>query len=73
MIAIEDLNIRGMLKNHKLAKGIQDVSWSEFFNQLTYKRQWYGKELRKVDRFESTSKTCSVCDYVKQDMTLSDR
>ena len=73
IIAIENLNVRGMLKNHKLAKGIQDASWAQFFRQLEYKRQWYGKQIRKVYRFEPTSKTCHICNYIKDDMTLRNR
>lgn len=73
VIAIEDLNVGGMLKNHKLAKSIQDVSWSTFFKQLEYKSAWYGKELRKVGRFVPTSKTCNRCGYYYQHLTLEIR
>lgn len=73
VIAIEDLNIAGMQKNHCLAKSIADASWGQLFRQLDYKADWYGKLLRKVDRFEPTSRTCSVCGYYKSDLTLSDR
>lgn len=73
VIAIEDLNIKGMVKNHCLAKSISDASWSEFFRQLEYKTKWYGKELKKVGRFEPTSKTCSVCGYYQKEMPLSIR
>ena len=70
VIAIEDLNVIGMMANHCLAKSISDVAWSEFFRQLAYKAAWYGKEIRRVDRFEPTSKTCSVCGYYYKDLTL---
>jgi putative transposase len=73
VIAIEDLNVQGMQKNHKLAKSISDAAWSEFFRQLQYKSSWYGKTLLKVGRFEPTSKTCHICGYYKKDMTLADR
>jgi putative transposase len=73
VIAIEDLNVSGMIKNHCLSKSIQDASWAEFFKQLTYKTKWYGKELRKADRFEPTSKTCSSCGYYYKDLTLDIR
>lgn len=73
VIAIEDLNVAGMLKNHCLAKSIADASWSELFKQLEYKTKWYGKELRKVNRFEPTSKKCSVCGYYYKDLTLDIR
>ena len=71
-IFIEDLNVSGMLKNHKLAKSISDVSWSEFFRMLEYKCNWYGKELHKVNRFYASSKTCS-CGVKNENLKLSDR
>lgn len=51
IICIEDLNVTGMVRNHKLAKSIADVSWSEFVRQLTYKCEWKGRTLVKIDRF----------------------
>jgi putative transposase len=72
-VAREDLNVAGMLKNHKLAKGISDVSWSQFDTFLTYKCEWYGKWFLQIGRFEASSKTCNVCSYVKRDLTLADR
>jgi len=71
-IAIEDLNVKGMIKNHCLAQSISDVSWGEFRRQLEYKTEWYGKNLLIIGRFEASSKTC-VCGYVNQDLTLIDR
>ncbi|NES69134.1 MAG: IS200/IS605 family element transposase accessory protein TnpB [Okeania sp. SIO2D1] len=68
-IVIEDLNVRGMLANHKLAKSIADQGFYEFRRQLKYKCQWYGSELVVVDRFFPSSKTCSNCGHV-QDMPL---
>ena len=62
-VAVEHLNIKGMLRNHKLAKSISDVSWSEFFRQLTYKTELHGGELLKVDTFYPSSQTCSACGY----------
>lgn len=73
VICVEDLNVDGMLKNHKLAKSIADASWGEFVRQLEYKSAWYGRTLVKVDRFYPSSKTCSCCGHVNQDLTLSDR
>ncbi|MDK2948971.1 MAG: putative transposase [Patescibacteria group bacterium] len=71
-IAIEDLNVKGMVKNHYLARSISDVAWSEFKRQLEYKCDWYGKNLLVIGRFEASSKTCS-CGVVNQDLKLSDR
>ncbi|NEN92769.1 MAG: IS200/IS605 family element transposase accessory protein TnpB, partial [Okeania sp. SIO3H1] len=65
----EDLNVRGMLANHKLAKSIADQGFYEFRRQLKYKCQWYGCNLVVVDRFFPSSKTCSNCGHV-QDMPL---
>jgi putative transposase len=73
VILVEDLNVAGMVKNHCLAKSIYDASWSEFFRQISYKCAWYGKELKKVNRFEPTSKTCSTCGYYYKDITLDIR
>ena len=62
-----------MVKNHKLAKSISDASFSEFYNVLGYKADWYGKEVIKVDRWFASSKTCSCCGWKDNDLTLSDR
>ena len=62
-IAVEDLQVKNMLKNHRLAKAISDVSWSEFFRQLEYKAKLYGSEVLKVPTFYPSSQTCHVCGY----------
>ena len=72
-IVIEDLNVSGMVKNSKLAKSISDASFSKFRQQLSYKCDWYGKELVIINRFEPTSKKCSCCGWIKKDLTLKDR
>lgn len=73
VICIEDLNVSGMLSNHKLAKAISDTSFYQFRSMLEYKCNWYGKELVVIDRFYPSSKTCSKCGWKKEDLTLSDR
>ena len=73
VIVIEDLNIKGMVKNRHLSKSITDVSWGMFTKQLKYKADWYGRDVIKVNRFYPSSKTCSKCGYIKQDLKLSDR
>jgi len=73
LISIEDLNIKGMIKNHKLSKHIADASWGNFVTLLQYKCDWYGKELVKVNRFYPSSKTCSSCGWINQELKLSDR
>ena len=60
-IAVEDLNVKGMSKNHRLAYAIQDASWSMFTSMLEYKCKWYGKVFHKINRFKPTSTLCSSC------------
>lgn len=72
-IVCEDLHVKGMVKNRKLAKHISDASWGHFVTLLQYKCNWYGKSLIKVNRFFPSSKTCSNCGWINQDLKLSDR
>ena len=71
-ICIEDLAVSNMMKNHKLAQAISDVSWSEFRRQLTYKCDWYGKNLIVINRFDPSSKMCRHCGEITE-LTLADR
>ncbi|MDN3045557.1 IS200/IS605 family element RNA-guided endonuclease TnpB [Enterococcus faecium] len=63
IICIEDLNTKGMLRNHKLAKSISDVSWSSFVTKLQYKADWYGREIIKIDKWFPSSQICSECGH----------
>ena len=72
-IVVEDLNVSGMLKNHKLARAIAEISWSQFVSLLQYKCDWYGRTLLKVDRFFPSSKTCSSCGTIQSSMPLNVR
>ena len=72
-IAIENLNVKGMVKNHKLAKAVSDVGMGEFGRQIKYKAKWNGIEVIEADRFFPSSKTCSGCGIVKDELPLSAR
>jgi putative transposase len=72
-ICLEDLAVGNMLKNHCLAKFISDIAWSEFRRQLEYKADWYGKNILMIGRFEPSSKMCSNCGFVNNQLTLNQR
>lgn len=73
IIFIEDLNTKGMMKNHKLAKHIADASWSKFVDMLSYKANWHDKRIVKINRFYPSSKACNKCGYINQALSLGDR
>ena len=73
VIAIEDLSVRNMVKNHSLARAISDASWAQFRTMLEYKAEWYGREIIAIDRFYPSSKTCSACGMLQDSMPLNIR
>jgi len=73
VVVVEDLNVRGMLKNHRLSRHIADSGWSEFLRMLNYKTEWYGSALVRASKFYPSSKICSVCGAVKTSLNLSER
>jgi putative transposase len=73
IVCIEDLAVKNMERNHHLAQSISDAGWAEFRRLLEYKCSWYGSELRVIDRFAPSSKTCSVCSEVNHSLALADR
>jgi putative transposase len=72
-IYVEDLPIKNMVKNRKLSNAISDVSWSKFVSILSYKCDWYGVSLHKINRWFASSKTCSECGYQIKELNLSIR
>jgi putative transposase len=72
-LAVETLNVKGMIKNHHLAQAIWDSAWSSFVTKLEYKAEWYGKTLLRIGQFEPSSKVCNVCGFHNSELTLKDR
>ena len=72
-IALETLNVKGMVKNHCLAQSISDAGWSSFVTKLEYKAEWLGKTILRIGRFEPSSKICNVCGYYNGNLTLKNR
>jgi putative transposase len=70
VVAVEDLHIKGMVKNHKLAQAISDAAWGQFLTMLEYKGKLYGCEIRLLDRFFPSSKRCSKCGHINENLTL---
>jgi putative transposase len=73
VIVVENLNVRGMMRNHHLARHIGDAAWSEMKRQLAYKTTWYGSSLVQADRWLPSSKTCHDCGHVVDKLPLSAR
>jgi len=73
VIAVEDLAVKNIMKNHCLAQAMSDVSLGAFYTMLEYKANWNDRQFVKIDRFFPSSKTCSSCGWIKQDLTLSIR
>lgn len=72
-IALEDLNVKGMVKNHRLAQAVSDVAFGELSRHIEYKSEYNGVTIKRADRFYPSSKTCSICGNVKHDLKLKDR
>ena len=72
-ICMEDLNVKGMQRNHHLAQAVGDASFGMFLTLLEYKCSWYGVNLIKIDRFAPSSKTCGKCGHVYKGLNLSER
>lgn len=73
VIVLEDLNVSGMVQNHKLARAVSSAAFGEARRQITYKCEWYGVKLVLADRFYPSSKTCSGCGEVKPVLSLGER
>jgi putative transposase len=72
-IAVEDLAVKNMVKNHCLARAISDAGWGELVRQLEYKAQWYGRTLVKIDRWFPSSKRCGNCGHIVDKLPLKIR
>src|SRR5699024_10513418 len=71
-VCLENLGVSNMMKNHKLAQAVSDVSWTEFNRMIDYKAEWYGVNILRIGRFTPSSKTCE-CGTINKDLKLSDR
>ncbi|MBP7526913.1 MAG: transposase [Syntrophorhabdaceae bacterium] len=72
-VYLEDLNVKGMIRNRHLSKSIADAGWSEFTRQLEYKGEWCGTRVVRIGRFYPSTRTCSVCGFVNRELTLKAR
>lgn len=73
VIAVENLNVKGMMANHTLAGAIADVGWTSFISKLKYKAEWTGRTVVEIDRFYPSSKTCSNCNHIYKELSLKER
>lgn len=73
VICMEDLNVKGMIKNHNLAESICEMNFGEFRRMLEYKTRWYNRKIVFVDRFYPSSKMCHYCGYINKSLALNDR
>jgi putative transposase len=73
LIGLENLNVKGMMRNHHLAQSIGDAGWSQFVRFLQYKGEWYGCKVERVDRWYPSSKTCSACGHKVEALPLNIR
>ena len=72
-VAVESLNVAGMVRNRRLARSVSDAGFGEFIRQLDYKTNWYGSKLWAADRWYPSSKTCSACGAINSGLSLADR
>lgn len=72
-VMIEDLSVRNMVRNHSLARAISDAGWSQFRSMLEYKAEWYGRQVVAIDRFYPSTKTCSACGVINDNLSLEIR
>jgi putative transposase len=73
IICVEDLKVKNLIKNHSLAESFGDVALGTFYSMLQYKAEWNNRQFIKIDRFYPSSKTCNICGYINQNLTLSVR
>jgi putative transposase len=73
IICLEDLQVKNMILNRKLAKSIQDAGWSDFKRMVAYKSDWYGRTLVQIGKFFPSTKKCGHCGEVNPMLTLSER
>ena len=73
VVILEDLSVKNMIKNNKLAKDIADAAWGRFYQFLEYKARWHGRIVHKINKWFASSKTCYHCSYIKEELSLETR